>query len=250
MGGHERRPSSRSPFSVAPESAPAAPTTAPGEVLRPLVQPLTLFGKPIEERAYAVEAGDGKQIRLFHSEGVKKSQLPSESEIQLMLSSLADSYERAPGGLSNNAPNIEFITQQEAGGYGEGAAGSYAFVRGGNGPPTIYVVGKNGLRIRKGNDRHFLQNTQAGLIAHEYGHLHYSSSIYLPAGERPLASQGAMFKAIKAMPKNGGMSSYGLTNPDEAYAEAFSEWMMTNGETKIPAVIAYAEAFAWPTPAV
>ena len=43
----------------------------------------------------------------------------------------------------------------------------------------------------------------------------------------------------------GHMSGYGRTNPAESYAEAFAEWVNTDGKTDNPAVRAYAERFNW-----
>lgn len=43
----------------------------------------------------------------------------------------------------------------------------------------------------------------------------------------------------------GHISGYGRTNPAESYAEAFAEWVNTDGKTDNPAVRAYAERFDW-----
>jgi hypothetical protein len=71
------------------------------------------------------------------------------------------------------------------------------------------------------------------VLAHEWGHA-------FPSKE-DARDQTIHRHSISA----GGMTRYGKTAPEESYAEAFAEWILTNGKTTNQAALEYAERFNW-----
>lgn len=69
-------------------------------------------------------------------------------------------------------------------------------------------------------------------LVHEYGH----------ASDTDLGGFGEM---LEWMSLGAGLSVYGQTGPAEGYAEAFAEWILTQGRTSNPAARGYAEAHHW-----
>lgn len=75
------------------------------------------------------------------------------------------------------------------------------------------------------------------VATHEYGHAHANS----------LTNEDRRSLDIMWSKHRGGLSAYGRTMPEEAYAEAFAEWHVTNGSTTNADVRAYAEEYGWKT---
>ena len=75
------------------------------------------------------------------------------------------------------------------------------------------------------------------IATHEYGHAHAASMTPEQRGR-----MGIMWSEHKA-----GLGSYGRFSQEEAYAEAFAEWHVTNGATTNADVRAYAQEFGWKT---
>jgi len=76
-------------------------------------------------------------------------------------------------------------------------------------------------------------------IVHEWGH---ATDRHLIDPEPP--------ELFETWSKPGvvGMSQYGRYSREEAYAEAFADWVTSEGTTQNPATLAYAEFYQWEIP--
>ena len=83
------------------------------------------------------------------------------------------------------------------------------------------------------------------VIVHESGHImeNYQGNVVASMGrERAIAANDAISR--------GGMSAYGMTSPQEAYAEAWAQWTLGDGSDGVYDETArgLAEVFGWPDP--
>ena len=83
------------------------------------------------------------------------------------------------------------------------------------------------------------------MIVHESGHImeNYQGNVVASMGrERAIAANDAISR--------GGMSAYGMTSPQEAYAEAWAQWTLGDGSDGVYDETArgLAEVFGWPDP--
>ena len=83
------------------------------------------------------------------------------------------------------------------------------------------------------------------VIMHESGHImeNYQGNVVASMGrERAIAANDAISR--------GGMSAYGMTSPQEAYAEAWAQWTLGDGSDGVYDETArgLAEVFGWPDP--
>ena len=88
------------------------------------------------------------------------------------------------------------------------------------------------------------------MITHEYGHLVEFTTQNTPASnEPPPAVVSAWHAANTGAPKGaerGGLSIYGTTNnAHEGFAEAWTEWTISGGQTDNAAAKGYASIFGW-----
>lgn len=77
-------------------------------------------------------------------------------------------------------------------------------------------------------------------ISHEWGHL-----LDKPGNTQEEYTQHSNFFTNNASLINENISRYGKESREEAYAELFSEWALTNGKTDNPAVQLAAKEFKW-----
>jgi hypothetical protein len=92
----------------------------------------------------------------------------------------------------------------------------------------------------------FFQNSDKGIgigdwvVTHEWGH---ASDKRLDTPEPP-----ELFRSWLNQPYGVGLSEYGRTSPEEAYAESFADWFTSGGKTQNPATLAYAVFHGWEVP--
>jgi hypothetical protein len=88
------------------------------------------------------------------------------------------------------------------------------------------------------------------MITHEYGHLVEFTTQNTPASNQPPAAVvSAWHAANRGAPRGverGGLSTYGATNnAHEGFAEAWTEWTISGGQTDNAAAKGYASIFGW-----
>jgi hypothetical protein len=164
---------------------------------------------------------------------------------RVVLDQLASLQEQFP--TTTSSPGVIVEPRAEAiARYGDDMRGTIGYVDS-RYPKTINLIEQE-LGNVKPREGWFMPSARAEgmdrlkyVVTHEYGHVHHFTGFN--GSPLPRTKMQAVFDNSTVQK---ALSKYGRTNAYEGYAEAFSEWALTSGETTNLAARIYAESFSWP----